>query len=297
MTKRHELRPDLRLVADQVWPGSRVLDLGCGDGELISFLIGAQQCNGTGVERDPDGVLASIRRCVPLIELDIDTQLNEFGDNSYDVVVLSRTLQAVLHPSVVLRQMARIGQRLIVTMPNFGYWKHRLALLSGHMPQSPDLPFTWYDTPNLHYSTLLDLEDFNDQHRAYQVMSEISERSRDAYSALMHEDPGFIEFFETSTPVGEIGSLNIGSRPSSRKQTTSISDLRAIPWVLAWSQQRSMVPGWFGVGTALREWIGDWTVMRASHRWAWLLIVIAAGGAAYGATLLLAGVRPRHLRH
>ncbi len=160
MTQRHELRPDLRLVADQVWPGSRVLDLGCGDGELISFLIGAQQCNGTGVERDPDGVLASIRRCVPLIELDIDTQLNEFGDNSYDVVVLSRTLQAVLHPSVVLRQMARIGQRLIVTMPNFGYWKHRLALLSGHMPQSPDLPFTWYDTPNLHYSTLLDLEDF-----------------------------------------------------------------------------------------------------------------------------------------
>lgn len=106
-------------------------------------------------------------------------------------------------------------------------------------------------------STLLDLEDLNDQERAYQVMSEISERSRDAYAALMHDDPGFIEFFETSTPVGEIGSLNIGSRPSSRKQTTSISDLRAIPWVLAWSQQRSMVPGWFGVGTALREWIGD----------------------------------------
>lgn len=160
MTQRHELRPDLRLIADQVWPGSRVLDLGCGDGELLSYLIGSQQCNGTGVERDPDGVLASVRRCVPLIELDIDTQLDEFADNSYDVVVLSRTLQAVLHPSVVLRQMARIGQRLIVTMPNFGYWKHRLALLSGHMPQSPDLPFTWYDTPNLHYSTLLDLEDF-----------------------------------------------------------------------------------------------------------------------------------------
>ncbi len=106
-------------------------------------------------------------------------------------------------------------------------------------------------------STLLDLEDLDDQDRAYQVMSEISERSRDAYAALMHEDPGFIEFFETSTPVGEIGSLNIGSRPSSRKQTTSISDLRAIPWVLAWSQQRSMVPGWFGVGTALKEWIGE----------------------------------------
>lgn len=160
MTQRHELRPDLRLVADQVWPGSRVLDLGCGDGELLSYLIGVQQCSGTGVERDPSGVLASIKRCVPLIELDIDNQLDEFADNSYDVVVLSRTLQAVLHPSLVLRQMARIGQRLIVTMPNFGYWKHRLTLLSGHMPQSPDLPYTWYDTPNLHYSTLLDLEDF-----------------------------------------------------------------------------------------------------------------------------------------
>lgn len=106
-------------------------------------------------------------------------------------------------------------------------------------------------------STLLDLEDLGDQGRAYDVMSEISELSRDAYAALMHDDPGFIEFFETSTPVGEIGSLNIGSRPSSRKQTTSISDLRAIPWVLAWSQQRSMVPGWFGVGTALNEWVGE----------------------------------------
>ncbi|QGS35569.1 phosphoenolpyruvate carboxylase [Corynebacterium xerosis] len=106
-------------------------------------------------------------------------------------------------------------------------------------------------------STLLDLEDLDDQGRAYDVMSEISELSRDAYAALMHDDPGFIEFFETSTPVGEIGSLNIGSRPSSRKQTTSISDLRAIPWVLAWSQQRSMVPGWFGVGTALKEWVGE----------------------------------------
>ncbi|MFD8879179.1 phosphoenolpyruvate carboxylase [Corynebacterium xerosis] len=106
-------------------------------------------------------------------------------------------------------------------------------------------------------STLLDLEDLDDQGRAYDVMSEISELSRDAYAALMHDDPGFIEFFETSTPVGEIGSLNIGSRPSSRKQTTSISDLRAIPWVLAWSQQRSMVPGWFGVGSALKEWVGE----------------------------------------
>ncbi|MEJ5919804.1 phosphoenolpyruvate carboxylase [Corynebacterium sp. H78] len=106
-------------------------------------------------------------------------------------------------------------------------------------------------------STMLDVNDFGHQERAYEVMREISALSRGAYSSLMHEDPGFISFFEDSTPVAEISSLNIGSRPSSRKQTTSISDLRAIPWVLSWSQQRSMVPGWYGVGTALRQWIGE----------------------------------------
>lgn len=106
-------------------------------------------------------------------------------------------------------------------------------------------------------STLLQVEDLDNPERAWEIMSEISELSRTAYAKLMHKDPGFISFFKASTPVDEIGSLNIGSRPSSRKQTKSISDLRAIPWVLSWSQQRSMVPGWFGVGTALSQWIGE----------------------------------------
>lgn len=106
-------------------------------------------------------------------------------------------------------------------------------------------------------STLLDVDDLKNPARAHEIMSEISDLSREAYSKLMHEDPGFIDFFTSSTPVDEIGSLNIGSRPTSRKQTQTISDLRAIPWVLSWSQQRSMVPGWFGVGSALQEWIGE----------------------------------------
>ncbi|EEB63130.1 phosphoenolpyruvate carboxylase [Corynebacterium amycolatum] len=106
-------------------------------------------------------------------------------------------------------------------------------------------------------STLLDVDDLKNPSRAHEIMSEISDLSREAYSKLMHEDPGFIDFFTSSTPVDEIGSLNIGSRPTSRKQTQTISDLRAIPWVLSWSQQRSMVPGWFGVGSALQEWIGE----------------------------------------
>lgn len=152
------LRPDLQAVADLVPAGSRVLDLGCGAGELLDVLARTKGCRGTGVEKDPDGVLQAIWRGVPLVELDLDTELTEFGDDSYDVVVLSRTLQALLHPAEVLAQMARIAPRLVVTMPNFGLWRHRLRLLSGHMPRSRDLPFSWYETPNLHHATLVDLE-------------------------------------------------------------------------------------------------------------------------------------------
>ncbi len=154
------LRADLALVGELVPSGSRVLDLGCGGGELLRRLIDRKDCTGTGVERDPVAVLTAIRRGVPLIELDLDTQLGEFADDSYDIVVLSKTLQAVHNPTEVLRQMARIADRMVVSMPNFGLWKHRVALFRGHMPRSRDLPYQWYDTPNLHHATLIDLEDF-----------------------------------------------------------------------------------------------------------------------------------------
>ena len=160
MSTHWGLRPDLEIVANLVPTGSRVLDLGCGDGTLLDALMRTRDCRGTGVERDPDLVLGAIGRGVPLVELDLDTQLDEFADASYDVVVLSRTLQTVRQPQHLLAEMARIAPRLIVSMPNFGLWRHRLRLLSGHMPRSRDLPFTWYDTPNLHHATLVDLEDF-----------------------------------------------------------------------------------------------------------------------------------------
>lgn len=153
------LRPDLALVASLVPDGSRVLDLGCGSGELLDVLARTQQCRGTGVENDPEEVLKAIWRGVSVIELDLDTQLDQFDDDSYDVVVLSRTLQAVRHPEHLLTEMARIAPRLVVSMPNFGLWRHRLRLLTGRMPQSRDLPYTWYDSPNLRYTTLADLED------------------------------------------------------------------------------------------------------------------------------------------
>lgn len=154
------LRADLTQVADLVPEGSRVLDLGCGTGTLLRHLIDERRCSGTGVEIDPEMVLAAIGNGVPVIELDLDAELGEFADDSYDVVILSRTLQTVRRPSEVLAEMARISEHLIVSMPNFGLWRHRLRLLGGHMPQSRELPFAWHDTPNLHHATLIDLEEF-----------------------------------------------------------------------------------------------------------------------------------------
>ena len=107
-------------------------------------------------------------------------------------------------------------------------------------------------------STLLDVEGLGDDAEpAYEVLDDLAARAQRAYAELVHETPGFVEYFKASTPVSEIGALNIGSRPTSRKPTTSISDLRAIPWVLAWSQSRVMLPGWYGTGTAFEEWIAD----------------------------------------
>lgn len=153
------MRPDLAIVADLVPAGSRVLDLGCGEGDLLAYLSEERSCTGTGVEIDPGAVVTAIGRGVSVIEVDIDEQLGEFADASYDVVVMSQTLQATRRPADVLQEIGRIGRRCIVSVPNFGLWRHRVGLLlRGRMPVSHELPHPWHETPNIHLSTLADLE-------------------------------------------------------------------------------------------------------------------------------------------
>lgn len=153
------LRSDLQLIAEQVPANSRVLDLGCQGGELLQHLAAVHGCHGTGVEIDPDAVLRAVAAGVPVLERDITEQVHHFTDDSYDVAVLSRTLQVIRRPGDVLAQMARIAPTLIVSVPNFGYWRHRATLLSGRMPMSREIPHRWYETPNIHHTTLVTLEE------------------------------------------------------------------------------------------------------------------------------------------
>lgn len=153
------MRADLLVVADLVEPGSRVLDLGCGPGELLDHLATRKDCRGTGVDSDPASLIAAIRRGVSVIALDLDEQLDQFAADGYDLVVVSQTLQATRRPDEILAEVLRIAPRAIVSVPNFALWKHRWELLvRGRMPVSEELPHTWYATPNIHLATLSDVE-------------------------------------------------------------------------------------------------------------------------------------------
>jgi len=152
-------RPDLAAVARWVAPGARVLDLGCGDGALLKYLWEARQAPGYGVEINDAEVIACIRNDVNVLQLDLESGLSAFRDGSFDCVILSETLQTIHHQEALLREMLRVGREAIVSFPNFGFWRARLQIaLGGHMPVSRELPYQWYDTPNVHHCTLLDFE-------------------------------------------------------------------------------------------------------------------------------------------
>jgi len=154
MTPRFEFE----LIASWIPQGARVLDLGCGDGELLAGLMATRGAKGYGVEIDPARVLAAVGHGVNVIQMDLESGLSTFEDDAFDFVILSQTLQAMRRSDLILKEMLRVGREGIVTFPNFGYWRHRLAILAGRMPVSKSLPYQWFDTPNIHLCTVKDFE-------------------------------------------------------------------------------------------------------------------------------------------
>lgn len=177
-TMEDDLRGDLARIAQWVQPNSRVLDLGCGDGALLAHLQQSKTVQGVGVEICDDRVLSCVQRGVQVIQQNLEDGLAMFDDQQFDTVVLSQTLQSMHNSEHILREMARVAREGIVSFPNFGYWPHGWSILRGRMPVTGQMPYAWYNTPNIHLCTLKDFErlantlqftileraTFNDQH-------------------------------------------------------------------------------------------------------------------------------------
>lgn len=151
------LRPDLAIIAANVSPSSRVLDVGCGDGALMAALRDERQCDARGLEIDPANVAAAVGRGLSVIQGDADRDLADYPDASFDYAILSQTLQTTMYPHLVLDHLLRIGERAFVSFPNFAHWRVRVSLLwGGRMPVTRLLPVAWYETPNIHHVTVDD---------------------------------------------------------------------------------------------------------------------------------------------
>ena len=161
-TEKKKMRFDLQIIASWIEPGSKVLDLGCGEGELLYFLKKDKQIEGTGIERVESKVARCIEKGLPVIQGDINEEIMDYQDNTFDYVILSQTLQQVYEPSKLIQALLRIGKRGIVSFPNFSHWRVRLQLfVTGYAPITKQLPYEWYDTPNIRVITIKDFRKFS----------------------------------------------------------------------------------------------------------------------------------------
>lgn len=164
LDKIAEFRQDFAIIANWLSFGCKALDLGCGDGELLHFLRGSMEVRGYGVEKDDANWLKCMNNGINVIQMDLESGLSGFEAQSFDVVILSQTLQAMHNTEDIVQEMLRVGREAIVTFPNFGYWRNRLQSLKGQMPVSEELPYQWYDTPNVHLCTINDFDRFCAEH-------------------------------------------------------------------------------------------------------------------------------------
>ena len=200
-------RYDYEVITQWIEPGEKVLDLGCGDGDLLKHLMQVRQVQGYGVENDPDKLLASVKNGVNVIQMDLEKGLVGLEDGFFDHVIMSLSLQAMHNTQGILHEMLRVGREAVVSFPNFGYWRHRQSILNGRMPVSESLPHQWFNTPNVRFFTIADFD-------ALCEMNGIAVRERLAFDEgkLMLDEPNFL----ASVAVYRGGGVRGGRRPPAR---------------------------------------------------------------------------------
>ncbi len=212
-----QAREDFREILRLVRPGSRVLDIGCGEGALLELLTREKGVDGRGLEISPLGVSACLSRGLAVVQGDADRDLADFPSRAFDYAILSQTLQAVLQPRLVLKELLRIADRAIVSLPNFGYWKVRLALLAtGRMPMTGSLPEPWYSTANIHLCTL---RDFTELCAELGVRIEASAALSDGYPARAIDPAHWAENWRAEQAIFML------SRPGGRSPAPASGDL------------------------------------------------------------------------